>query len=361
MSGSTTCILCGTKLSPTTADGILLHHKISNQSIGCQVVLTDELGVSIDDRYELIAGTIYEREEPAPPDPDVIVAFEQYTPFEKALEAVFAHFGVERLGGASGDRGWSAVSAYQRCPYLWFKTYVAHQVPNGNELVLSEPLGLAIGSIVHTFLAVHYQKRINARYPLTPELVRKYLDENAVNPAFVTESWRLFSAYRLYYKNEPLQPLAIEHHVVDPRSKESCRYDAIVEILENGQGYEPGTWIMDHKTTLMFDRATLEGWPNDGTVIQQVMLWHRLGLHRRWGELKGVIVNLIGKQKIPGMHRAFVSPLRWQIDQQAADLRVWDAQKKLALATSSFPRSRANCVNRYGMCRLFDHCATGEE
>lgn len=350
------CFLCQAPLAATTLDGVLVHPT----SEKCTVQLTELTGISVDDQYELLAGQIYLRDDgEAQPDPDVIVAFEQWTPTDKATEAMFDAHKVPRLGGASGDKGWSSFQTYQRCPYLWRRTYIEHIKRDPEDLLVGEAPGIAVGGLVHTFLAIHYIRPIERRYPLTPESAKDWLLKNGVNPEFLDEAWRLFSAYRLFYKHEQIRPLAVEHHVVDPRTGESTRYDLVCEVLAQ-EGRIPGTYIMDHKTAQRFDAPTLEGWSNDGTVIQQAMLWERLGLKHKFGELKGVIVNLIGKQKVPDMHRTWVAPHRWQIEQQEADLRIWDARIRLALATGVFPRARSGCINRYGFCSQFEHCATGE-
>lgn len=356
MSGkSPRCILCGALLGITGVEGILLHPSAAH----CRAVLTDEKGVSVDDQYELIAGEIFERQDAPEPDPDVLMIFEQFTPAERALLAIFDHYKVPRLGGASGDKGWSSFSTYQKCPYLWKKTYIDHRRADEEELGI-EPFGRAVGSVVHTMLAVHYQKKIDKRYPITPEIIREYLHANGCNPEITVESWRLFAPYRLFYKHEFIKPLATEFHLVDPHTGQSTRYDLICEVLPGYEGREPGTYICDHKTAQRFDDATLFGWVNDGTIIQQATLWKRLGMDLRFGTLTGIIVNLIGKQKVPELHRTFVAPNRWQMDQQTHDLKIWNAQRKLAIVTDTFPRARQSCLGRYGKCDLFEHCATGE-
>ncbi len=194
---------------------------------------------------------------------------------------------------------------------------------------------------------------------LTPEHLYDRLRMKA-NPEFVAEAWRVYSAYQLYYRDEPIKPLAIEHDLRDPRTGESCRYDLIAFLDRELPGYLPGTYIVEHKTASRFDYDTLEGWANDGEVLGQVMLWQRLGLDKRFGELKGVMVNLLGKQKEPKFHRTLVAPSTWQVEQHKKDLPRWDALISLCRSANNFPRARAGCIGRYGRCDSYDHCHSGE-
>ncbi len=120
----------------------------------------------------------------------------------------------------------------------------------------------------------------------------------------------------------------------------------------------PGTYIVEHKSAGRFDQATLYGWANDGEVLGEAALYKALGLEKRYGELQGIIVNILGKQpKNPQQHRTIVRPLQWQLDHHLADLDHWENLIQLSISTRRFPRSRSGCVGRYGMCDLFDHCA----
>lgn len=353
------CFLCGVKLDATSVEFIRLHPP----STTCDVVLADPCGLSLDDSYELIAGQIFERVAEQPKDPDVLVAFEQFLPTEQVTAAMFDHFGVPRLGGASGDLGWSSFSTWQHCRYLYKRTYLDHvtkPIELINPLESPEPFGLAVGGLVHTLLAIHYYRKLDRAYPVTPEQARDYLEANKVDPDAMTEAWRLFAAHRLFYKHEAIEVLAVEYHVVHPQTRHSARYDLILKVREEYEGHLPGTYYMDHKTALIFDRPTLEGWANDGTVIQQAMIWQQCGLKHRFGELQGAIINLIGKQKVPNLHRTWVIPNQFQIDAHAQDLKIHYAERRLAMATGVFPRSRAGCITRHGMCSQWDHCATGE-
>lgn len=339
----TTCLLCGRKLR-ALSDGRYSHPKAED----CLVKRTDRFGVALKDDEPVEKPVEI---EPEPLDIGIVVF-----PFvEDVLIEIFKERGLERLGGKSTGKGWSSFAVWQRCQYLWHRRY--HKPVN--QIVKTEPTALAIGIVVHTFLAIYYQQMISPGYPLTPDECYGALKAKC-NPEIIDESWRVFSAYALYYQHDWIQPLAIELDLKDPRNGESCRYDVIAFLAETFGELLPGTYIVEHKTAQRFDNATLDGWANDGEVLGQIMLWDRLGLENRFGRLRGVIVNLLGKQKEPLFERVIVPPQAWQIDQHKADLRSHEAMIQLANASGNFPRSRGNCIGRYGKCDLYDHCRNGD-
>jgi hypothetical protein len=276
---------------------------------------------------------------------------------DKGLLAAFAEHKLDRLGGASGDLGWSSFSTFQRCPYLFKRMYIDGQRDKEGR---PSP-ALEIGSAFHTFAAVYYQKIITPDYPLTPELLHEFLIDFGVSMQSLMEAWRIWQGYAIEYETDYVVPLAVEYHIVDPKTKESARFDLIAKVEKPLPGIVAGTYIVEHKSAGRFDDATIDGWRNDGEVLGQIMLWNRLKLNAKFGKLQGVMVNVVGKQKIQKFHRTLVPPQRWQTSQHAKDLQLWQAQRMLSTATGTFPRARANCIGRYGKCSQWTHCADREK
>ena len=331
----TTCLLCGALLDPR---GSFQAHPDTED---CTVRYTDAWGVAI--------------EEPAASTEAGQISVAAYPFVEDVLGEVFAASGLERLGGASTGRGWSSFSTFQRCPLLWKRKYIEKRKP----ALLMESPSLAVGTLVHVFLAAHYSRRADPSYPLGPDEIFAGVRAKA-DPKFVEEAWRLFRAYALYYSGEVIEPIAVEYDLKDPRTGESCRYDLVAFFPESIAGRPAGTYIVEHKTAGRFDADTIDGWVNDGEIIGEVALWKKLGLDHRFGKLQGILVNIIGKQKDPQFHRTFISPESWQVDAHLDDLRRWEGLITLAQATDNFPRARSGCVTRYGRCTYWDACATGE-
>lgn len=351
------CLLCGRKLKDL-GDGLQRHPK----AIDCDVDYADPWGIAVDPPSDLDQQLeAMKRGEPAPKpaepdDSDEPILIQTFPTVDFALGEAFGADNLERLGGASTGKGWSSYSTWQRCPYLWKRRYIEQAKPY---LAVESP-ALAIGSLIHAFLSLHYTGMMdNAYRTLTPEMVYDRVIKIA-NPEFVQEAWRVFVQYRLYYTFEKITPLAVEYDLKDPRTGDSCRYDLIAWLDRDLPGLQPGTYIIEHKSSGRFDYDFLEGWPNDGEVIGQVALWKRCGLDKRFGELRGTIMNLLGRQKEPRFHRTYVSPNSWRVKSHLDDLNRIDALMHLARSTDSFPRSRANCINRYGRCEWYDHCASND-
>jgi hypothetical protein len=273
-------------------------------------------------------------------------------PLDDVLVDVFGKYDMERLGGRSG-RGWSSFAAFQRCPYYYRTRYLDGRRGSPSR-------ALETGSVFHTFLALHYTWMMDEGLQLTPHVCRQELLDGGANGDNVSAGWRLYEAYADRYVNDYFYPLAVEHRVADPAGN-SCRYDLIAKIETAQVGLPPGTWIVEHKTTGRFDTAALDGWQNDGEILGQIAVWKRARLDRRFGRLQGVIVNIVGKQKTPRFHRTPVAVQRWHVRQHAKDLKVWDAFQQICKATNTWPRSRANCITRWGLCEMFDHCAENQK
>lgn len=307
--------------------------------LDCDVQVTDAWGVPIV-------------EEPKVEEPPEVIDVRIYPFADEVVSEIFADVGLTRLGGVSTGRGWSSISTFQRCPLAWKLKYVEQKRP----WILVESPSLAIGSLIHTFLAVHYMHMIDDKYPLTPQDVYDRVKLKA-NPTFTAEAWRVFSAYLMFYANDGFQPLAVEHDLKDPRTGDSCRYDLIAYFNDSISGRPSGTYVIEHKSVSAFSTDNLEGWICDGEVIGQIALWKKLGLDLRFGKLQGVLVNLLGKQKDPQFHRTYVAPSAWQVDAHLDDLRRWEGLIQLSLAMGNFPRARQGCLSRYGRCTYFDFCA----
>lgn len=337
-----TCLLCNEPLTPIES-GELVGYQTHPEVEFCLVRYADRWGVAVDDPKPYV-------------EPEVIFSEAQIFPtVESVLEDFFAEKGLPRLGGISSGRGWSSYAVYQRCPHAYRRRYV--DPPDSVRLYEGEFDALAIGILIHTFMAIYYTKMIDPDYPISVEDCRIFAISKA-NPELVNESYRVFYNYTLYYQDDTFQPLAIEKDLKNPRTGQSCRFDLIAFLPETTGPLLAGTYVIEHKSASRFDRDTLEGWANDGEVIGQVMHWQDLGFDKFYGPLKGVIVNILGKQKEPKFHRTLVAPETWMTDAHRDDLRRQDGLIQLSRSTGSWPRSRNNCIGRYGRCQFWTECAT---
>lgn len=366
-----TCVLCRVALTSSTYDGLWLHPDVDT----CRVRVTDNLGISVDDQYVVEAGQLYATATEASAAPvefggavfttDGEVIFDTASAFFSAdtgAKRLFDQIEQPFLGGASGPRGWSSVSTFQRCPHLWKSKYGGGPRKFGEQ---PGPPALEIGSLTHLFLSIHYMQRINPLYPCDPEQAKRFLQLVPVTPNFIEEAWRLFDGHRAYYGDESwMRPLAVEEQAVDPRSGFSCRWDLVFEVIEPYETLLPGVYVCNHKTGSANTLVSREEWRNDGQIFGEIDLYEQLGYHRRWGALRGAIVNRIVKTKAPQYQRIFVQPTKSVLKSHRKSLAIWSAAMATAEATGNFPQARAACVTRYqGLCELFDECAgsTGDE
>jgi hypothetical protein len=291
---------------------------------------------------------------PPPIDMDRISMFADPTikRLDDILSAVFEKHGMERMGGASG-RGWSSHSTFQRCPYLFKLTYLDGQ--RG-----APARALETGSAFHTYLALHYLWMLNENLTLTPYVARDAMMDGGGDAQAILEAWRLYEAYANKYENDYLTPIAMEEWAQDADGN-TCRYDMIAEVREAAPGVLPGAYIVEHKTAARFTADALEGWRNDGEILGQIMIWKRAKLDKKYGKLRGVIVNIVGKQKTIQFHRTIVPAQKWHVQQHMEDLKMWSALQQMYAASGVWPKARANCVTKFGLCSFFDHCAENQK
>jgi hypothetical protein len=357
------CLLCGANLKATSVPNLWDHP----ESAKCAVRIADDYGVSADDKFYFAEdGSIWEYDDGTKPlaaefymedGTEIVPISSPFVACDVALEIIFDNAGLPRLGGASGDRGWSSMSTFQKCPYLWKRRYLVPR-PVGSG---PGPKSLELGSILHTYLALYYSQIIDSTYPLSPEECHQRLLDAMVTPEIVEEAWRIYQAYIIYYHHDDFVPLAVEYHLVDPSTGRSCRYDLIARKDKPSPGLLPGTYIFDHKTRGRFDASIMTEWRNDGELIGQWELYEKLKLEKRFGPLQGLCANLIGKQKDPKFERAWIRPSDSLLRDHKRSLAIWSAKLDLAKAQGDFPRARANCVTRFGLCDQFEHCAQEAE
>lgn len=271
---------------------------------------------------------------------------------DDALEEIFKRHKMDRLGGASG-RGWSSYATFQRCPYLYKVTYI-----DGERGVAA--MALETGSAFHTFMALHYLWMLDENLSLTPDVCRDELMNSGARVEAILAGWKCYESYRDHYANDYLYPLAIEDWAQGHRGN-TCRYDLIAKVVADQPGIQAGTWIIEHKTAARFTADLLEGWHNDGEILGQIMVWKQAKLDKKYGKLRGTIVNIVGKQKIPQFQRVVVPAQAWHVSGHDDDLKVWAALQEMYRATDTWPKARNNCVHRYGLCSLFQHCSSNQK
>lgn len=272
------------------------------------------------------------------------------TPLDVAVKDLYAQRGMVPPGGPS-ERGWTVFSTFMTCPYKFKLRYRVGAPVEGSE---APTVALEVGGLWHLLTANEYLAQLEE-----PAMEQGFLVDGllarGVSAQVISEAQRLHAGYQNYYENDYLTPLAVE---LIPTSDlmATCRYDLIARA-EGSQTVPDGVWIVEHKTASRLDRSTQEGWKNDGQILIQIAAWKRAKLDKKFGRLAGVIVNLVVKTKLPQFVRIVLPVNAKQVRAHLADLDAWDVLQRLCEVTGTWPRNRASCVGRYGLCEFFSHCA----
>ena len=146
----------------------------------------------------------------------------------------------------------------------------------------------------------------------------------------------------------------VSHVLVSGRS---VMYDLTVPGVHNFVA----NGIVTHNTSARFTMDLLQGWHNDGEILGQIMVWKQAKLDKKYGKLRGTIVNIVGKQKKPQFERVIVPAQAWHVREHTQDLQLWNLYQQLCRTTNSWPKARNNCISKFGMCDLFTHCSTNDK
>jgi hypothetical protein len=289
-----------------------------------------------------------------------------WRPVSAAIEEIIAENDLGlKLTGSSGQ-GWSYWSTLQQCPQrflLAYHRYDSQSVPRPS-LESPDRAALSVGSLIHAFRALHYyQAKLEgweAAYGdgAWIEWLYDQLGAKRVNPEHLEEAYRVFTNYKWFYSDKDpvlFRPLEVEYEVRD-KVGSSCRYDALVELLEDVGPNPAGVYVNELKSTGRFGQETYS-WDLDGEIIGQVALYQRLRLWKKFGPLRGVIVDIAGKQKQnPLCMRIFVSPPDFRVREHIRTLRHLRAMRHKFEREGYWPRYMASCINRWGMCDYYEHC-----
>lgn len=333
-------------------------------------------------------------------------------PLDKAIEIASEALGLPILGGPSG-RGWSYYSTAQRCGHLFNVTYpleargsIASLLKvNADRRVPAAPL--QIGGLYHTLQALYYgvglgnathhergllaehlkvtrqgrPKRATVPPDAADQLLRK-LKEMAEaditkategepprpSAAMIVEAERLFDAHTAYYgTREDVTPLAMEWLALNERMNYTCRYDMIGAVgpadplVTSGQAQAGDVFIYERKTAAWLSEMALTGWFLDGEILGEILNWNASGCDRLFGPLKGVIVDIVAKTKIPKLHQVIVGADLPTVADHERWLRYTQGEVAMWEASGAYPKRFAQCFDKWGMCGNWHACAQRED
>jgi len=286
-----------------------------------------------------------------------LIELQPFTPVDVAMRQIVETYDLDVVISGGSGFGWSYYSTYQRCPRAFELQYCGEPVVH-----VDERAPLAIGSLIHAFLAFYYnQVKSDGWYKATEEAssfvhwFKARLYDQGINPLYLEESWRVFSGYREHWIDSDitagLEVIATESTVRNEKERFSCRYDAIIRLHNDTMYAPPGLYIMEHKSAARFTTDLLEGWHLDGEIMGQAMLWPK-----KQGKLAGVIVNMIGKQQHQQFQRILARVTPEKVEAHKTALKHTRTAIAKATKKEFFPQYLAGCVTRWGRCDHFDKC-----
>lgn len=266
----------------------------------------------------------------------------------EALDRVKEEMGIPNPGMPAKAPGWSSLQRFLRCS----EEYRLYYLVKENRGIVDQGTGYQqLGIIVHDFLAEHYRNG--------PDRVREFKDKLIDLPSHVEsflEAWRIYEGYRDEYmfdwwKKEDV--FAVEEWGVLQNPTFLTRVDLIIKLKKNAiPGFAEGYYIVDHKTASKFDYASLNCWYHDVEIITQQMAWYDKI------DLKGTIINLVGKQKKQKFERPMVHCMTEKFDWCKEFLKEKIGQMQLYKSTDHYwEKNPQGCVDRkYGVCGFYSTC-----
>jgi hypothetical protein len=276
----------------------------------------------------------------------------------KSIQTIIARY-EKAVGRPDKERGpsrfgWSSVSVYQVCPYLYQRRQETKKID-------SRPgaFYLEVGDLVHWLMELRYET--GQVVPVDTMRIALGLTELGGDPAVVAEGTRVFDGYASHYGDEAyLYPLLVEKEIEAASIAKTYRLDLLARIVGHPQ-YADGLYFVDHKTASAITAQLVKQWDNDG----QVLTGHHAALYGdllvEFPELadqyRGIIINIIGKQKIKQkFERIFCLPDAEKLQRFAEELQYWDALISMSKATGVYTRQRVSCSGKYSLCSLFSEC-----
>lgn len=226
------------------------------------------------------------------------------------------------LGGGT-SRGISYYKTVLKCAR---KAILDEKVRSETELVSLGSGALAVGSLFHAFMELHYRDNLSEFQGV--EFVGKSVDEKAV-----IEALRLAYAYTDHFKGERLgkvieveseypvdnyqagiicgavgiEPYTFKLDMVVKLTKADCkRFEKTRDLV-----LEPGYYLWDHKTERGRSQTMVDRFMNSLQFTAYQIAWQAINPKLK---LKGLLVNIIFKTKVPGFFTLHVPyPRRSQV------------------------------------------------
>jgi len=275
----------------------------------------------------------------------------------------------ERAGGPS-EWGNSRYSDFERCEYrYWVKHVLGYRPKKRNE-------ALEVGGLFHECRARAYQAYQKAATAEDENGNKIYLPEEL--DEIFTEA--LFELCDRAAKHVPTtvaivrRLLQVWHKAHGPRTLIDDRHETLLveALIDTNDGFPystrldrvvmsgrlGGPCIMEIKTASRRTADLLDGYRMDPQFLGQQYCWKNSKYYKKYGALRGFIVDLCVKGQV-------VQVTRESVPVDVKLLRPWAKEKRYRYsqiltceASGYWPRRRTNCVMYGKRCGLSEHCST---
>lgn len=275
----------------------------------------------------------------------------------RSLEELLNSFG--RKGGPT-EFGWHTSEPSFRC---WREHHLIQTLPENR--APGQQFALAVGTIVHEFLALYYSSFITgqtsrANEEMRTEALYEYLCANEYVEE-TNEARRLYEAYRSKYNGkdsylaEDVKIIDIEHRVqrtLPWGQPYTARADMVLKMPD-------GYWIVDHKTTAARTAEFVEGWQIEPGIIG--LMWACM---EEFQPIRGVSINGLIKTKEPDFDR-FMYAMDKRVVDDWLKMMQYKAAEAVVARLAGWPPNFTACFrkmgSRVGKCRFFSRCVYGLE
>jgi hypothetical protein len=281
--------------------------------------------------------------------------------------------------GAS-PRGATYWKRLRRCPREHALANILRLVP------IRDNDALTTGFLIHHGLEVYYrtlmghQKALDAQgaprddeyffggIARAEEAAWNALDPISREPGYTESSgnaeptWNvvqrvLVNYFDRYRRQDRWRILMVEETLqwTDPELSYSARLDLVIEDASKGE-----MWIVEHKTTRAITSNMLEGYALDMQVLGQIWLFRQCMLNPAGETLRGVVVNILGKQKQPQFERIPTIVTDAHLQAFEASIRAWNRVEEV-YAALGYPQAFGACAGAdrgFQRCPYFDLCHT---
>lgn len=267
----------------------------------------------------------------------------------KSLDEILVAFG--RIGGPT-TYGWHTLEPMFTCWRL-------HSFKKDATYAGRTSKALAVGSILHEFLAILYTPHVvdraaRAKTAGSAEALYNHIRQTEYAEE-ADEARRLFDAYLAYYGgrdgylSKSVEIVGIEvplQRDLPWGAPYTVRPDMVLKLAD-------GYWVVDHKTTWAKTTEFVEGWQVDPGIIG--LMWVASETYK---PLRGASINGVIKTKSPEFDRFTFAYDEHIVGDWMKMLEYKAAEMPLARLAGWPPNFKA-CFGKWGRCGYFERCVYG--